>query len=56
MKLPDGVRTRWRYRIEPGEGNVAMAEFRIGNRDVPLPPEHSLADAATRVSACLLQK
>ena len=49
MKLPDGVRTRWRCRIEPGEGNVAMAEFRVGNRDVPLPPEHSLADAATRV-------
>ena len=49
MKLPDGVCTRWRYRIEPGEGNVAMAEFRVGNRDVPLPPEHSLADAATRV-------
>lgn len=49
LKLPDGVRTRWRYRIEPGEAKVALAEFRVGNRDVPLLPEHNVEDAAARV-------
>ena len=47
MQLPDGVTTRWRYRIEADA--VAMAEFRVGNRDVPLPPAHALKPAAERV-------
>ena len=49
LKLPDGVRARWRYRLEPGEMKSALAEFRVGNRDVPLPAEHNLEVAAKRV-------
>ena len=49
MKLPDGVQTRWRYRIEPGQPAMVMAEYRIGDRNVPLPPDHALRPAAERV-------
>ena len=49
MKLPDGVKTRWRYRIEPGQAAIATAECRMGDRDVPLPPQHALQPAAERV-------
>ena len=47
--LPDGVRSRLRYRRDGDKWN---AEFRVGNRAIELPAEHSLKEAAARVLNC----
>lgn len=44
--LPDGVESRLRYTYR---GDVPVAEFRVGNRDIPLPEGHDLAEASQRV-------
>ena len=49
MKFPDGVSSRWRYRIEPGDSKVAIMECRVGNRDIPLPQQHDVRAGAKSV-------
>ncbi|CAK0801158.1 unnamed protein product [Prorocentrum cordatum] len=45
--MPDGVPSRLRYCWANDEW---VAEYRIGNKNIPLPPSHEIAAAAERVS------
>ena len=46
ITLPDKVETRLRYRVTSGR---PVAEIRVANRHIPMPPEHNLNAATRRV-------